>query len=111
MAFCLGAVIGNIAGMFMYQIAKDHLSRREQALIRDYREGYAALNRLLEKRYQQLIEQLKKEIMKFTSMVELAFDPDINVAFKGSIALAEYVGVPEDQILRSKADIDDYFMN
>lgn len=44
-------------------------------------------------------------------MLELAFDPDVNIAFDGSIALADYGGVAKDQILRSKADIDNYFMN
>lgn len=107
----LGAIIGNVAGMFMYQIAKDHLSNKEQTLIQNYRESFASLNKMLEERYQQLIAQLKKELAKFTSILELAFSRDVNIAFDGSIALADYVGVAEDQILRSKSDIDNYFMN
>lgn len=107
----LGAIIGNMAGMFMYQIAKDHLSEKEQSLIQNYRESFAALNKMLEERYQQLIAQLKKELTKYTSMLELAFDPNVNIAFDGSIALADYVGVAQDRVLRSKADIDNYFLN
>ena len=107
----LGAIIGNMAGMFMYQIAKDHLSEKEQSLIQNYRESFAALNKMLEECYQQLIAQLKKELTKYTSMLELAFDPNVNIAFDGSIALADYVGVAQDRVLRSKADIDNYFLN
>lgn len=107
----LGAIIGNMAGMFMYQIAKDHLSAKEQALIANYRESFASLNKILEERYQQLMAQLKKEFAKYTSMLELAFDRDVNIAFDGSIALADYVGVAQDRVLRSKADIDNYFLN
>ena len=107
----LGAIIGNMAGMFMYQIAKDHLSEKEQVLIQNYRESFAALNKMLEERYQQLIAQLKKELTKYTSMLELAFDPNVNIAFDGSIALADYVGVAQDRVLRSKVDIDNYFLN
>lgn len=107
----LGAIIGNMAGMFMYQIAKNHLSEKEQVLIQNYRESFAALNKLLEERYQQLMAQLKIELAKYTSMLELAFDLNVNIAFDGSIALADYVGVAQNRVLRSKADIDNYFLN
>ncbi len=107
----LGAIIGNMAGMFMYQIAKDHLSEKEQVLIQNYRESFAALNKMLEERYQKLIAKLKKELAKYTSMLELAFDRDVNIAFDGSIALADYAGVAQDRVLRSKSDIDNYFLN
>ena len=107
----LGTIIGNMAGMFMYQIAKDHLSEREQVLIRNYQESFTALNKMLEEHYQQLIAQLQKELAKYTSMLELAFDRDVNIAFNGSIALADYVGVIQDRVLHSKSDIDNYFLN
>lgn len=107
----LGAVIGNAAGMFMYQIAKDHLSEREQELVHHYRESLDALNKRLEERYQRLIVQLKKEFARFSSMLELAFDPDVNIAFSGSIELADYVGVAKDQVLPNKRAIDNYFLN
>lgn len=107
----LGAIIGNVAGMFMYQIAKNHLSAKEQALISNYRESFANLNKMLEERYQQLMAQLKKEFAKYTSMLELAFDKDVNIAFAGSITLADYVGVAHERVLRSKTNIDNYFLN
>ncbi len=107
----LGAIIGNVAGMFIYQIAKDHLSEKEQILIRNYRESFVGLNKMLEERYQRLMAQLKKEFAKYTSMLELAFDRDVNIAFASSVALADYVGVAQDSVLRSKADIDNYFLN
>ena len=107
----LGAVIGNMVGMFMYQIAKDKLSAKEEELVQKYRDSIAALNKKLEERYQKLLSQLKRELEKYTSMLELAFDPDVNMAFTGSVALANYVGVAQGQILRGKSDIDNYFLN
>ena len=80
-------------------------------IFRNYRESFAALNKLLEEHYQQLMAQLKKELAKYTSMLELAFDVNVNIAFDGSIALADYVGVAQNRVLRSKADIDNYFLN
>lgn len=61
----LGAVLGNMAGMFMYQIAKDHLSSKEQSLIQNYQKSFAVLNKMLEEQYQQLISKLKKELAKY----------------------------------------------
>ncbi len=107
----LGAIIGNMAGMFMYQIAKDHLFAKEHALIVNYQESLTSLNKMLEDRYQQLMTQLKQEFAKYASVLELAFDVDVNIAFNGSIALADYVGVSQKNVLRSKSDIDNYFLN
>ena len=70
-----------------------------------------ALNWRLEERYQRLIAELKQEFAKFSSALELAFSPDVNLAFDGSIKLAEYVGVPQEKILRNKRDIDNFFLN
>lgn len=106
----LGAIIGNIAGMFMYQIAKDNLSEKEQTLIRSYQESFALLNQALDKRYHTLLAMLEKELKRFSSVLELAFDLDINIAFDGSIALADYVGVTPEKVLRNKRDIDQYFL-
>lgn len=107
----LGAIVGNMAGMFMYQIAKDYLSERERVLIVDYQQNFACLNKKLEDRYQELIAQLKKELTNYASVLELAFDKDVNVAFAGSIALAGYIGVAAERVLRNKQEIDRYFLN
>ena len=107
----LGAVLGNVAGMFLYQIAKDYLQAEEQMLIQNYRESFLALDHMLEERYQQLVALLKKKMAKYQSMLDLAFDLDVNIAFDGSIALADAVGVRKDNVLRTKTDIDSYFLN
>ena len=107
----LGAVLGNVAGMFLYQIAKDYLQAEEQMLIQNYRESFLALDQMLEERYQQLVALLKKKMAKYQSMLDLAFDLDVNIAFDGSIALADAVGVRKDNVLRTKTDIDSYFLN
>ena len=107
----LGAIVGNMAGMFMYQIAKEHLSEKEQVLVANYRQTFASLNEMLEERYRELIFQLKKELANYTSVLELAFDRDVNIAFDGSVALADYVGVSTEKVLRNKQEIDQYFLN
>ena len=106
----LGAVIGNVTGMFMYQIAKDYLSSKEQMLIQNFHDRFVILDKMLEERYQQLISQLKIMFEKYTSILEVAFDQDVNIAFAGSVELAEYTGVMQNRILKNKSDIDNYFL-
>lgn len=106
----LGAIIGNTAGMFLYDIAKEQGLAQEQDLIQSYRTEINVLNQKLEAQYQALILVLEENLNKFKSMMELAFDPDVNKAFDASIEFARFNGVAENQILKSKSDIDSYFL-
>lgn len=107
----LGAVIGNAVGMFMYGIAKDNLSKYEQSLIANFTNDIQQLNEQLDAEYIAFVELLKQEFAKFESILELAFDPAVNKAFAGSIAMAQYVGCDKNQILWNKQDVDHYFIN
>ena len=106
----LGAIVGNAVGMFMYGIAKDYVAKKEQNLIQNFQTGMESLNKMLDARYQKLISELKEEIEKFSTLLEWAFDPDVNKAFEGSIHLAKFVGVQNNSILRNKNDIHAFFM-
>lgn len=107
----LGAVIGNAAGMFMYGIAKDNLSKKEQTLIENFNADIQHLNEQLDKHYLELIQLLLQEFAKFKSVLDLALDPDVNAAFAGSIAMAQYVGCDKNKILLDKQMVDAYFQN
>lgn len=107
----IGAVIGNAIGTTMYQIAKDSLSAREKELISQHLDSIAQYKESLEEESRKFAEMVQESVKQFIELVDLAFDPDLSVAFKGSIALAKAVGVPADEILDSKEKIDDYFLN
>ena len=106
----LGAMVGNMAGMFMYGIAKDKLSQHEQMLIEEFNNQLQTMNMQLEESHIAMIEFIQQEFNKFNSALELAFDLDVNLAFTGSIQLAQYVGVSDEKILKNKGDIDRYFL-
>lgn len=105
----LGAIIGNATGMIAYNIAKDYLGEAEQVAISGYVTRMDKLNAQLEEQYQRLLAQLKAEFEQFKSLLGFAFDLDANVAFYGSIALADNIGVPDEDILRTTDDIARYF--
>jgi hypothetical protein len=65
----------------------------------------------LDVEYKTVIKSLQADYAKFNSIVELAFNFDVNIAFAGSIELAYNIGVTESKILKNKKDIDNYFLN
>lgn len=106
----LGTVIGNVAGMILYGIAKDAMSEAEQRIIFQYNQSRTELEERLDLQYQRLMGRLEEEIKRFGSLVNWAFSEDANAAFEGSVKLAEHCGVRQDRILKNKLDIDGYFL-
>lgn len=105
----LGAIIGNSAGMFMYEISKTYLTSTEQKLIAKYQKDCLSFVQNLDSKYQDLICKLNDEMMQFNSLLALTFDGEMNSRFEASVALAIAVGADEDRILKNKAERDAFF--
>ena len=107
----LGAVIGNAVGTMIYQIGKDTLSAKEQEIINQYLKDIAELDEKLAKKYQQYVEQLNRCFAEYMRLVAVAFDPKVEKALNGSVALAKYMGVPDSEILGNYDKIASYFLD
>ncbi|MBR2682750.1 MAG: hypothetical protein IKE22_05745, partial [Atopobiaceae bacterium] len=94
----LGAVIGNTVGNVLYQIAKDGLNEKEQALAEAYIKEQQELDAALDARYQMLVAELNQGMKEYLALLDRALSPDSSEAFDGSIALARSLGVPEDEL-------------
>lgn len=114
----LGAIIGNTAGMFLFDIAKEYNLKYEQELIENYKKELSILINNLEQEYKVFIEQLNKELEMFNSLLEMAmsinvnkkFDNELKEAFEASIKFARINGVTEEKILKNKMDGDQFFL-
>ena len=106
----IGAVIGNSVGTLLYQLLKDQLTLHEKKQIKDYLKQLEILDRQLDKEYQTYIKQINNSLINYYNLLESSFSPDYRVAFDSSIALAKSIGISDDQILKNKQDIDDYFL-
>ena len=81
----------------------------ELAVIDKCFEYQAQLDQRLTEQVNAYIDALNDELDEFDELVEKAFNSsNFQVAFRGSIGLAESVGVKG--VLLTKEDIDDYFM-
>ena len=63
-----------------------------------------------EVKVEMLTKQVEHAEKAFEEVMNQAFSKDPEEAFQGSIKLARTNGVPEDQILKSKEDIDRFFL-
>ena len=106
----LGAVLGNTVGTFLYQAAKDNLSKKEQKLIEGYLRYLHDLDVELDKKYRKYIHDLNEEMRRYYKVLDRAFSPNYEEALVGSVALAISFGVPGEELLKSFSEIDDYFM-
>lgn len=107
----VGAVIGNTIGNLIYQTTKESLKKQDKQLIKSYIQEIEALSRSFNVQYKRYVEQINIAMKEYFLILDDAFAIDCVQAFDGSIHLARYIGVSEDEILKSNADIDDYILN
>lgn len=107
----VGAVIGTSVGNFMYGIVQQYCDENTKKCVQRYYDEIKELNKKLDKKYFCFVEWLEKEFNKFTTIMELAFDKNVNAAFDNSILLAQISGVEEDKILKTKTDVDNFFFS
>lgn len=106
----LGAVIGNIAGEFMYEFCKKQGTEQSQRVIAGYKQEMERLNQQLDYQYLQVVLEIQEKLHIFFDLEKFAFDEDINTAFNGSANLAMEIGVEDSKVLKTKTHIDNYFL-
>ncbi len=107
----LGAVIGNTVGTLIYQVGKDQLSKKEQAIINGYLREIQQYDTQLSADYQQAITAIRSNFSVYLELVTCAFSPDLQTALDGSVALAQSMGVPTEELLCNKEQVVSYFMD
>lgn len=106
----LGAVIGNVAGEFVYELCRKQGDIKSQKIIESYNMEMAQLNQQLDIQFLQVILEIQRTFERFKDLEKIAFDEDVNIAFNGSVDLAIEVGVPGNKVLKTKKDIDNFFL-
>lgn len=105
----LGAIIGNVAGMFMYEISKNYLTSTEQKIIAKYKQECDAFIESLDVKYKEAIVKLNTELKQFNSLLALVFDGEMNERFKASIEVALATGADPKKVLKNQAERDAFF--
>lgn len=106
----LGAIIGNVAGEFVYELCKKQGTLKSEKIIEGYNMEMAQLNQQLDIQFLQVVLEVQRALERFKDFEKLAFDEDVNIAFSGSVDLAIEVGVSDNKVLKTKEDIDGFFL-
>ena len=107
----LGALVGNAIGTTVYELGKDFYNKQEVELLEHYAQEVSALDSELENQYAECIRCLRENTAMYIGLLDRAFFPDVAVAFSGSIQLATSLHVPDSEILHTREEIDEFFLN
>ncbi|MCY3810233.1 MAG: hypothetical protein OXH15_00355 [Gammaproteobacteria bacterium] len=107
----LGAFIGSVAGKFVALAVRDCLEGDSElvALLEEYAAQSIAR---LDESLRQAIEELDAYCARLADLTRLAFDEGVNVELRlhASIEVAEVLGVPDEDIVRTQADLDSFML-
>ncbi|MDE0238990.1 MAG: hypothetical protein OXQ84_02165 [bacterium] len=106
----LGAFVGSIAGKIVASAVRDGLGEAESELVERLKAYEAEAIGKLDDALRAVIEELDAHFGRLSDLVRIAFDETVNTQLRlaASIQIAEAVQVPDNQILRSKADLDTF---
>lgn len=107
----LGALVGNAVGTTVYELGKDFYDKREAELLAHYAQELKALDTELDGEYAACISGLRENMSAYISLLEKAFSPNVAMAFSGSVELAASLNVPDGEILHTREEVDDFFLN
>lgn len=107
----LGSLVGNAVGTTAYELGKDFYSKREAELLANYAQELKALDTELEGEYAACINSLRENMGEYFSLLEKGFLPECRHGFSGSVELAAGLNVPDGEILHTREEADDFFLN
>lgn len=106
----LGAFVGSIAGKIVASALRDGLGEAEPELIERLKAYEAEAIGRLDNALRAALEELDAYFGRLSDLTRIAFDETVNTELRlvASIQIAEAIEVPDHQILRSKADLDNF---
>ena len=106
----LGAFVGSIAGKIVASAIRDGLGEAESELVARLEAYETAAIGKLDDALRAVMDELDAYFGRLSDLARIAFDETVNTKLRlaASIQIAEAVEVPDDQILRSNADLDTF---
>ena len=106
----LGAFLGSIAGKIVASAIRDGLGEAESELIERLKTYETEAIGKLDDALRAVIVELDAYFGRLSDLARIAFDKTVNTELRlaASIRIAEALEVPDNQILRSNADLDTF---
>lgn len=113
LALCSSKDFGKLSyavSVFAFEYGRMTLYKQENEILTEYIENQRMLSDELEEKYKQYLESVEKQTNIFSELVEDAFSTDCRTRLRKSAEIAKAAGVEESEILKTKEEIDDFFM-
>lgn len=107
----LGTIVGNTAGIWIYNIAKDVLSKAELRSIEQKNKDLELLQQKLDSEYKQYLAKIEKRITEYKDILSYALDEDAVVAYQSAEKAAYRLGLTDKIEELSVEERDNYFLN
>ena len=105
----LGALLGSLASKLVASALNEGLGESASALATSLAEYERNALEHLDEKYRALVERLDARFGNLEHLAASAFDLENNTTLlEASVQVAETVGVPEERILRTTGDVDDF---
>ncbi|BAR05266.1 hypothetical protein HMPREF0620_0888 [Parascardovia denticolens DSM 10105 = JCM 12538] len=94
-------------------MGKDFLSKQEKEALASYQQKINQYVQGLDQEYQGHFQEIHARYLELGDLQTYSFDFGVNVRLRlvASIELAEKAGVPEERILHTDSEIDDFFLS
>lgn len=99
------------ASMLCYEYGRLKLYAREQALLAEYLQNQYQLDAELQAKFEAFKAELDADSAEFATLVDRAFDPSFRETLMASAELAIAAGVNEDEVLKTREDVDAFFLD
>lgn len=95
--------------MLAFEYGRYTLYKQEQEILEMYIAHQYKIDEELQTRLDVFNQEMKKRQDEFKNLIDDAFTPDVMQRFRSSVSIARYIGVPENEILSTTEQIDDFF--
>ncbi|RKD25823.1 hypothetical protein BEP19_02490 [Ammoniphilus oxalaticus] len=108
----LGAILGTITANIVWGFAKDQLGHKEHQVQQTLNAYVFSVLETIESAYQEIIAKINDTYTRYNTLIEAAFDSNMNAAVlaAASIDLAVELGVDQKTILKDDDDLDAFFL-
>lgn len=107
----IGSIVGAMAAFSAMQITKQIMGNQEQQLIAHMQHEYEALIAKLTKQEQHEFNKITSYFGQLNSLIDAAFNVDVNQRLAASIELCRLTKVPEKEIIHNEAELDDFMLS
>lgn len=104
----LGGIMGTVVAQSTCKIISAVCGEKEKNLISKMEKDIDIFISRLDDEYRNILDDINQYFEKLGGLIDAALSPEPNIRLNGSIELARFVGVPDEEIIHNTLELDDF---